>query len=352
MQRTNQGQSEVIFLSAITCLFLILIHVLEMFFFGERQSLNEISSTTYQLSHFGIAMFAVIVGLYLFKQSRKKEKRLGAFEVSKVTLLFVLWSLFYLVLAKVAMNVEMFTGWKDSILTFAMGDSFYHLSFISVILQFLLFLPLLKLVQTKAGWSILLVVTGMIHYYFVSPFLTEGNAFLAQDGLLLKWLFFFVLGGYLARHWDSVQNFLEKFNRFGLIPLIGLIVFEVTYYLMYGSIYQAEWFLMITVPVIAVSLLGIYQSVRKVVLLDIFLHSIGENTIGLYFIFPFIIFAYSSILPDAVWQKEYFVLVFTLVLGTSVFISKLVRLIVINIEGIKGPVVKTKMLNQQELGIN
>ncbi len=352
MQRTNQGQSEIIFLGAITCLFLILVHVLEMFFFGEGQSLNEISSITYQLSQFGIAMFAVIVGLYLFKQSRKKEKRLGAFEVSKVILLFVLWSLFYLVLTKVAMNVEMFTGWKDFILTFAIGNSFYHLYFISVVLQFLLFLPLLKLIQTKVGWSILLVITGMVHYYFVSPILTEGSAFLAQDGLLLKWLFFFVLGGFLARQWDDVQKFLKKFNRFGFVPLIGLIGFEVFYYMMYGTIYQEEWSLMITVPVLTISLLAIYQYVRKVVLLDIFLHSIGENTLGLYFVFPLVIFAYSSILPDAVWQQEYFVLVFSLVLGTSVFISKAVRLIVSNIEGIKDPVVKTKMLNQQELGIN
>jgi probable poly-beta-1,6-N-acetyl-D-glucosamine export protein len=354
MQKTNQGQNEIIFLSAITCLFLILVHVLEMLFFGEKQSLNEISSITYQLSQFGIAMFAVIVGIFLFRQSgnRKKEKRIGSFEVSKIVLLFVLWSLFYLVLTKVAMNVEVFTGWKGSLLNMAMGNSSYHLYFISVVLQFLLFLPVLKLVQNRVGWSLLLFISGMIHFYLLSPSITAGNELVAQDGLLLKWIFFFVFGGTLASYWEYVQSFLKKFNQLGFVTLIGLIGFEGLYYLMEGSIYQGEWSLMIMVPVITISLLGIYHSVRKVVLLDIFFHSIGENALGIYFVYPLIIFIYSSILPDAVWQKEYIVLVFTLVLGSSVFVSKATRLLLIKVEGIKNPVVKTKMMNRQELRMN
>jgi len=354
MQKANQVHKEVIFLSAITCLFLILVHVLEQFFLGEKQPLNEISSIPYQLTQFGIAMFAVIVGLYLFKKSenKKREKQLSSFEVSKVVLLFVLWNLFYLFLLKIVMNAEMFTGWKDSFVHIALGNSFYHLFFISVVLQFLLIFPVLKLVRAKGGWSLLVVLSGVIHYYFLSPELSGGHEFFAQEGLLLKWIFFFVFGGLLARHWDGVQSFLNNFNQLGFITLIGFIGFETLYYFMYGSIFQQEWSLMITVPIIMMSLLGIYHSVRKVVLLDIFFHSIGENTVGLYFVYPLIIFTYSSILPEAIWHEEYFVLVFTLVLGTSVFVSKAAKLFLFNVGGIKSPFAKTKMMNQQELRIN
>ncbi|WP_273851178.1 acyltransferase family protein [Guptibacillus spartinae] len=354
MQKSNQGYKEIIFLSAITCLFLILVHVSELFFFGGKQSLNEISSIPYQLSQLGIAMFAVIVGLYLFKKSgnKKREKQLSSFEVSKVVLLFVLWSLFYLVLLKIVMNAQMFIGWKDSFVHIAMGNSFYHLFFISVVLQFLLIFPVLKLVHSKLGWSLLTIVSGVVHYYFLSTALTGGNEFLSQEGLLLKWIFFFIFGGLLARHWEGVQSLLNRFNQLGFVTLIGFIGYEVLYYFMYGSIFLQEWSLMITVPIIMMSLLGIYHSVRKVVLLDIFFQSIGENTVGLYFVYPLIIFTYSSILPDALWQKEYFVLVFTIVLGTSVFVSKAAKLFLFNISGVKSPFAKTKMMNQQELRIN
>ncbi|WP_226654868.1 acyltransferase family protein [Guptibacillus hwajinpoensis] len=350
MQRMNQGQSEIIFLSAITCLFLILVHVLEMFFFGEGQLLNEISSITYQLSQFGIAMFAVIVGLYLFRKSgvKKKEKRLGSLEVSKVVLLFVLWSLVYLILTKIVLNVEIFTGWKDSFIHIALGNSFYHLSFISVVLQFLLFLPLLKIVQNKMGWPFLFSICGIVQFFFLSSSLTIGNEFFAQDGLLPKWIFFFVVGGILAHQWENIQSFLKKFNQLGFVLFIGFIGFEILYYLNFGFIYQNKWSLMITVPILVLSLLGIYHSVRKVVLLDIFLKAIGESTVGIYFVYPLTIFIYSCFLPDSVWEKEYFLLVFTLVLGTSVFISKTVRIFLINIDMMKYSVGKTKIMSQQQ----
>ena len=356
MQKTNQGRNEIYFLSAITCLFILLVQVSGMFSFGEGQLLTDITPLTYQISQFGIAMFAVIIGLYLFNQQRMngKDKRFDFSRFFKLALLFIVWSFFYLTLTKVMAGEEMFTGWESGIVDVAMGDSFYHLYFVSAVLQFLLISPVLKLIRSKMGWSLLLVIAGIVNYAFLyvySPGTSAISTILEQQGSLTNWIFFFVFGGFLAHHWENVQSMAKKLNWFGFVTLIGLIGLTAISYQGSGLMAQSGW-MMIAIPLMTISLLAIYESVKKVILLDLFLAAIGKSAGGIYLVYPLVVFVYSNVLPESMFGGEYFVLVFSLVLGTSVFASRVMEMFPVRYEGKRFRVSESYVMNRNELSVN
>ncbi|MGB8000588.1 MAG: acyltransferase [Anaerobacillus sp.] len=349
MKKTSHGQSEIYFLSAITCLFILLVQVSGMFSFSEGQLLTDITPLTYQISQLGIAMFAVIIGLYLFNQQRMngKEKRFNSSRFFKLALLFVVWSIFYLALTKMLTGGKIFTGWEIGLADVAMGNSFYHLYFVSAVLQFLLISPVLKLVRSKMGWSLLLVVAAIVNYTFLSiysPGTSTISTILEQQGSLTNWIFFFIYGGFLAYHWENVQRLAKKLNWLGFVTLIGLIGFTAFSYQGSSLLAQSGW-MMIAIPLMTISLLAIYESVKKVILLDLFLAAIGKSAGGIYLVFPLVIVVYSNILPESMFGGEYFVLVFSLVLGTSVFASRVMELFPVRYEGKRFRVSDSYMMN-------
>ncbi len=110
--------------------------------------------------------------------------------------------------------------------------------------------------------------------------------------------------------------------------------------------------MMVAIPLMTISLLAIYESVKKVILLDLFLAAIGKSAGGIYLVFPLVIVVYSNILPESMFGGEYFVLVFSLVLGTSVFASRVMEMFPVRYEGKRFRVSESYMMNHKELTVN
>ena len=325
MQKTRNGLNEIYFLSAIACLILVGVQVFEMFSFKGSQSFYEVTSFSNSIGQLGVAMFAVIIGAFLFNRLRSKGKADAQSGLAKVIVQSVLWLSLYLILI-VAMQGELV--WEAMLFNFEMGASFNHLYVLLAVLQFLIIFPVLKLVISKTGWSMLLIVSGIVNAYFLTESIqgtSAISAILEHPAFLTNWIFFFVLGGFLAYYWENVQILTKKLNWIGFGTLIGLIGLTVINSKSNGFIEQSVW-MMLAIPLITVSLLAVYHFVERNILLNLFLAAIGKSALGIYLIFPIVIFAYSNVLPDSMFGSEYFVLVFSLVLGTSVFVSRVMDL--------------------------
>ncbi|TKD70802.1 acyltransferase family protein [Pseudalkalibacillus hwajinpoensis] len=353
MQKTNQEMKMIYFVSAITCIGILLVHVSNMFF-------SEASATAvpYKFEQPGVAMLAVIVGMLFVLLERSvgfDRKRFYQVGFVKIVLPFVGISILYLAITKIVMEVSVFTGWKTHILDFVMGNSFYHLYFVAAVLQLYLVFPLLQLIRTKMAWSLLLLLSFVVNAYFLFIYSPDtANAvgiMLGQKAILVKWIFFFVFGGFLAHHGELAQSVAKKLNWVGYVSLVGLIGFLI-YDGQAGAVGGNSWSLMITIPLITISLLAMYESVKKVILLDLFLAGFGKYVFGVYLIYPLVLFVASTVLPDAMLSMEYFILIFTIVLGTSVFLNKAMTLYTVKDADQRDPVSHSYTIKTKELSVN
>ncbi|MDQ0482517.1 acyltransferase family protein [Guptibacillus hwajinpoensis] len=352
MQKANQEMKMIFFLSAITCIGILLIHVSNLF----RETVTT-SFVTADLP--GVAMFAVIAGMLFVMLERSVDfdrKRFYQSGFVKIVLPFVGISILYLAITKIVMEVSIFTGWKTHVLDFAMGNSYYHLYLVAAALQFYLIFPLLQLIRSKMSWSILLAISFIVNTYFLfvhSPdTATVIGQILGQKAILVKWIFFFVFGAFLAHHSELVQSIAKKLNWKGFASFIGVIGFIIYDRQAMGAVGESSWTLMLSIPILTISLLALYELVKKVILLDLFLEAIGRNTFGVYLIYPLVLFVFSTVLPEEMLSNGYFGLVFTLVLGTSVFINKAMSLSTVKEAHKKGSVSHPYTVKTKELSVN
>ena len=335
MQKTRNGLNEIYFLSAIACLILVGVQVFEMFTVKGALSFSEVASFSNTNGRFSIAMFAVIIGAFVFNlvhNQGHKKKFFSRSDVLKMIVLFSLWGSFYLVLMKVIESDSLMTGWGTLPIKAVIGEGFYTLYFVLAVLQFLLLFPLLKLVRSIMGWFLILVVSGLITYCTFNgytPGTTTVQAVLEHPAFLTNWLFFFVFGGFLVNYGEKVQMLAKKLNWFGSI-MLGLAELTALFYL-HGNLNREEW-IMIAIPLVAISLLVIYPYVERVVLLDIFLAAIGKSAFGIYLALPVVVFAFVNVMPEFMFGREYIVLIYSVVLGATLFISRVVEIFPMKIE--------------------
>jgi probable poly-beta-1,6-N-acetyl-D-glucosamine export protein len=353
MQKTRNGLNEIYFLSAIACLILVGVQVFEMFALKGTLSFSEIASFSNPIGQIGVMMFVVIFGAFLFNRSCSKGKADAQSGLGKVIVQSALWiSLYLILLLAMAMKGEL-VG-KGMLVDFEMGSSFNHSYVLLAVLQFLMIYPILKLVKSKTGWSMLLIVSGIVNVYFLTESIQGTSAIseiLEHPAFLTHWIFFFVFGGFLAYYWEKVQFLTKKLNWVGFGTLVGLIGLTVINSKSNGFIEQSVW-MMLAIPLITVSLLAVYHFVERNILLNLFLAAIGKSALGIFLIFPIVIFAYSNVLPDWMFGSEYFVLVFSLVIGTSVFVSRVLELFPGNYEVKRYRFKKPYLMKDKALRLN
>lgn len=201
------------------------------------QSFNEVvnvpSALVFSLMSLGLVgvnVFFVVSGFSLAVSSSVKKLNLSQFYLKR---LFRLIPLYWIVLLAVTLiylwrNSEMIT-WFDfwihffGITTFFPGH-FYTISppfwFVSVLIQFYIFFPLLRFLLSKMRWP-LFVLGALVVQLFLTPMLQK----LIGDGLFFTHFLFefsvgLVLGSLLSRNGDLFSNF---FWRIG--SLVGVLVF-------------------------------------------------------------------------------------------------------------------------------
>ncbi|MFP3339046.1 hypothetical protein R0J91_13780, partial [Micrococcus sp. SIMBA_131] len=102
--------------------------------------------------------------------------------------------------------------------------------------------PLLKLVESKTGWALMLTISGLITYFAINGSFsgtTTVQSVLEHPGFLTNWIFFFVFGSFLAHYGEKIQMLAKKLNWVGfgiMFVLVGLTVFDLN-----GGMTEGEW---------------------------------------------------------------------------------------------------------------
>lgn len=171
-----------------------------------------------QLSRFAVPAFLFLSGFGLNLKNRLEEGYLLFLKrrLSKIVLLYVLWSLVYHVYNNSALNIADF---GNELIT---GGSHYHLYFVPLIILFYAMYPLLKKIgESTSGLAAALIIT--VSSQIVGR--VFGVSQLVQPLNLLNWLIFFVMGIWFAKHFSSKVIRIKKYTHALVISVfIGIAV--------------------------------------------------------------------------------------------------------------------------------
>jgi surface polysaccharide O-acyltransferase-like enzyme len=320
---------EISFLRAIACLLVVIVHVTGVSLGG---SLNYVILLLNQFSRLGTPIFAVISAFLLFNSAIKREFNFRYFAVSRITKIlfpFIIWTVFY---ASISFYVKYYTiNFKTVVFLFIFGGGYYHLYFITLILQFYLMFPLIQKIKSGKIIFILYLISLPINYFA----LTIGNIYffshyhlkiidlvINERSFFLKWCSFFLLGSVLAHYFDDITSFIKnkKKDIYALsIFLLICIFYEIS--VENNLLTSSRPSSFIYIPVFIAFLLCIYPCIKHPAILKLS-NLIGSYSMGIYFIHPFVIFMLES-LPKIFWSSPYLtILVFIITVIISMLLIR------------------------------
>ncbi|MFC0272240.1 acyltransferase [Metabacillus herbersteinensis] len=328
---------EIHYLRAIACLLVVLVHVSGIYFYQQGQ-FNDYTFFVNQIGRFGTPIFALMSGFLLFNQVNNKGfqfKKFLSSRLTKIGLPFLIWSIFYLLIMYYFESANPFMR-EHIIVRFFLGDSFYHLYFMSLVLQFYLIFPLIQLIRTKIGWFLLLLTSLILNVYFLKYFslpanLTESwNLFLGDRALLFRWIYFFIFGGFLAYFWAEIHTFAKKNTKMMFLLLIIVVIGGYIEYKVYGSVASNRMMNFINIPILSISFIGLGDYLDRIKIIRKALTLLGSLSMGIYLVHPLVIYSLTKLLPEEYWRTLYFPLIFVVVLLGSILIIKLVQFLPFN----------------------
>ncbi len=203
----NKRLDEIDTLRGLSALSVILIHVS-----GFYVAFSSIGFYSNQIVRFAVPIFILLSGFSLYySDSTRKPDAYASFilkRLQKIFMPYLLWSSVYLLL-------RILEGGKTHTLKeigtiLLHGQASYHLYFIIIIMQLYLIYPLLrKAVQRFGRWT--LVISFLITLYYQTgiylravklDILPIKRILFENYMVLFTWVFFFVLGMMLAKHFD------------------------------------------------------------------------------------------------------------------------------------------------------
>ncbi|MBM7649889.1 peptidoglycan/LPS O-acetylase OafA/YrhL [Bacillus ectoiniformans] len=345
---------EIHFLRAFACLCVLAVHVSASFYKEHGQQFNEFTYFFNQISRFGTPLFAVISGFLLVYQMRFKGFHFNKFVSSRFTkigLPFLFWSVFYLVFLFIKQGTNPFdAGLSTFIGNFLSGNSFYHLYFMAIVFQFYLVFPLLQIFRSKVSWSILIALAAGAHIYFLNsythqPYEGIWKMVLNPQTFLPNWMFFFIFGGFLAYHWESLEQFSKKYKTILGVATLAVVVGAVIEYKTAGLIGASRETNMINIPIITLFVMGIAEDLQKVRLLNRFLKKVGTLSMAIYLVHPFVISMFHLIAPDFIWHTALFPVVYAIILLGSIAMVSLIQLLPYNQYILTVPKMKPRQKN-------
>jgi surface polysaccharide O-acyltransferase-like enzyme len=323
---------EIEHLRAISFLAIVMQHTLACFMYnpGIGQGAAATSAFLLLFIRYGVPVFIFITGMVLFYNHGEEDLHYGRFiekRFSQIFLPYFLWTLIYFVWISLISGVP--ASSMASVLSriawmTLKGDSFYHLWFIVMILQFYLLFPLLRSLVIKfKEHPYTFMVVGFLLYvlylwfynYLVPVFYPAVQSPILKglldyrDRLFLSWFFYFLLGGFAGLYVDKWRAWLQKISK------ANLLVFGLSFaYIMYLMIksghpgaaagyvinYQITLPLGMTMIVYLVSSLFLFYYLTellqsKCTRLAGRLKWVGRYSFGGYFIHPFVLFYINAL---------------------------------------------------------
>ncbi|MGR3762957.1 acyltransferase [Rossellomorea sp. NS-SX7] len=342
---------EIHFLRAFACLLVVGVHVSATNYGMNDETWNSFTYFMNQYGRFGTTIFAVIAGFLLFYQVKRRGFQLGRFlqsRFSKIVIPFLIWSAAYRYLLYYY-DKQTFGDPVDEITKVLTGDSFYHLYFVAIVVQFYILFPFLqKIFRTQTLLLIFTFISLLISYqlYGFNPGIDgKLGEFLASKSFMPIWIFYFAFGGFMAYFWEEIVGFATK-RSWKMLAVILLIsagaVFE---YQTKGYVSNRRLTNLVNIPALCIAVVGIYPLLSKRNIVKKTLTVIGQYSMGIYLIHPMILYLFARHLPETYWQAEYVPLMF---LAVMVIASVFIRILqIIPLSGFIIPVPKIKNTKRQ-----
>ena len=270
-----------------------------------------------QFFRFGTPVFMMISGFVLFYNYRTPSEFSPAkFYKKKVTYLiipYVIWSIGYFFFKRYIYNLPIEPHWQSILIQdILLGNTFSHLYFIFLIVQFYLIFPILirtisvemmeKPVKVFMLTALLQARLLIYEFYFMKQTNIAAinfiNSFYWKTAL--GWFFYFITGGIIAYNYDKFVQFVTKNIKIIIPAYIGVLILfmgevyldvyknsSVMNYEKYGSIRPMNMIYGILTFTILMYL------TRKLIYKDNvilkLLKSFGDYSLGVYFAHPMIL---------------------------------------------------------------
>ncbi|MCP3028115.1 acyltransferase [Halobacillus sp. A5] len=318
---------EINFVRAVACLFVVMVHVGARFYGAYDGSHTTITNFFNQLSRIGTPLFAVMSGFLLYNQMAKKHFKVGHFLKSRMVKIispFVVWSLFYL-MYDYFNGIEAFPDWSnqrevmDFTYQFITGESYFHLYFISLVIQFYFVFLLIRKWMNLRTVTLATIASLYINYLFITNEFDLANSYLSSfinsRTFLLQWIYYFMLGALLVKLWPYIHQLLVKKSnqRYTLITGLLVILFTVLDYHSHQQIINSNENVLnfITIPIAFVVLISLYYQLIfwKDFIMEAFI-KLGNMSMGIYLIHPFVIGLYERFAPYDVFAEPFYIIPF------------------------------------------
>lgn len=330
----QQGQIfDIHVLRAIGCLMVVLVHVSALYYV-QRGNWEDVILFINQASRFGTPVFAVVSGLLLFLQVKKRGfffKKFFSSRLNKIVVPFLIWTAFYLSYLWLIFGTNPLNGgFNRFIFKVAFGETYSHLYFISIVLQFYLVFPLLQLIKRRGAWTVLLVLSGLLHifsmkYLVAGQFDGLAGLIAEQRAFLPKWLFFFIFGGFLAYHWDTAKEWAYKWRVLLFIAVLLIFYLAAVEYEWGGYIGSNRVTNIINLPVIIMFIMSISEKIARNPLLNSVMSRLGGMSMGIYLVHPFVLNMLQRNLPAEVWALSLFPIWFAVVMMITISIIMVIQ---------------------------
>lgn len=182
--------------------------------------ISSFALTWNQLMRYAVPLFVLLSGLVLAYADAGRpplpyrvflQKRFG-----KILLPYIIWTVIYVLFIARSLLLHDPASWRKIVSPLidhlVYGTAYYHLYFIIIIFQLYLIYPLLRFwTLKKPSWmvGISLIITGLSLYLLEHGVLVYPRTGFPYVTYFPHWLFYFVLGIYVAQHPARWAQFLS-----------------------------------------------------------------------------------------------------------------------------------------------
>ncbi|QNG60230.1 acyltransferase [Bacillus sp. PAMC26568] len=326
---------------AFACICVLFVHVTAIYYAMQGEVFNWLTFGLNQVGRFGTPIFAVISGFLLFNQVKKRGFDFKSFVSSRTVKIispFLIWSLVYLFLNHLFFDIPMFPSFEKVLVDFILqGEAYYHLYFMTMVVQFYLLFPLLQFVRSKKSWIIFLFASAVINYLYLN-FHTFGipieNELLRETfyskGFVLRWFFFFIFGGFAANFWSEIVTFVRKHKWVFVILGAASVAGAIFEYKIIGSVSSYRVTNFINIPLLVFAGIAVHSLLEKRTLYIKTTTLIGSYSMGVYLIHPLVLFLLMQVVPAEYWATRTLPIIFIVTLVSCILITRLIQFLAVS----------------------
>lgn len=314
-------------LRGMACMMILMVHVTATYYYIQGETHHWLTFFLNQISRFGTPMFAMISGFLLFFHTRNRGFHLLRYvssRVRKVLIPFLLWTIFYLWIKRTVLDLDVFQGYKQVILQYIfLGRGYDHLWFMSVVLQFCLLFPVIyRLLRNKRQWGIVLCFSFSINLWIIhwGKSMELGELF-TDKANLIGWIHYFLLGGFLADHWEKIRKWSQQY-KYGLLLLAFLVWLEALWELYFlGTTPSGRTANLFGIPILVLALVGWFPTLQKRTCLYKICTPVEQSAMGIYLVHPLLL-SFNHLLPSFLWEPKWILLTWLFYLAVSMLVVR------------------------------